>query len=168
MGKQKSLWWLGSSLCSSLNSNYSSPQSIPASPSQPGLRNASLFLPQGINPCSLLCLECLSPRRICQLSPFEAWAGRPSQTSLDKIALYSQCSQALSADFSLSTYSLSVMCYKLPIYLTYYLSFHQHINSKKCCPICSLFHSLCLEQCHKDKRYFGASQTRALSFVANF
>ena len=43
---------------------YSSPQSIPVSHFLPVLGNASSSLPPGIYPCSLLCLEHLSPMNL--------------------------------------------------------------------------------------------------------
>lgn len=100
--------------------------------SKPVLGNASSFLSQGIYPCSLHCLEYLSPRNLPAPSLFPVLSREAIPDILDETALNpTQCFQSFSAwFFSKALTPFLVICHKLPIYLLYCLSFHPHINSK--------------------------------------
>lgn len=153
--KQKSLQWPRSSCSPSLTALTPPPvQSVPMWPFLLFSGNASAFLPQGIYPCSFLCLEHFSPRNLLALSnldlgdlPWSPWIA----SSLSHTAF----PITLCLIFLQSAYSLSIICYKLPIYLIYYLSFPSMCKLWKIRQFCSLFHLLCLEQCHRDIKYSG-------------
>lgn len=103
----------------------SSPQFIPVSPFLPVLGNASSSLPPGIYPCSLLCLEPLSPMSLPAPSFFPVLSREaiPDHAGCNSSFSHSELPITFCLIFLQSTYSLSVICHKLPVYHTYHLSF---------------------------------------------